>query len=80
MKWIYRPSVTEMDSGGVYEMERQTKCKKLEMPLKWMTSSKICWTGTRMSYQILNNFSGCSFFFGTLSVYLFHRYHIYPYL
>ena len=34
MKWIDRPSVTEMDKGGVYEMERQTKCQQMEMPLK----------------------------------------------
>ena len=29
-----RPSVTEMDRGGVYEMHRQTKCQKMETPLK----------------------------------------------
>ena len=28
MKWIDRPSVTEMNRGGVYEFERQTKCQK----------------------------------------------------
>ena len=28
MKWKDRPSVTEMDRGDVYELERQTKCKK----------------------------------------------------
>ena len=28
MKWMDRPSVTEMDRGGVYEMDRQTKCQK----------------------------------------------------
>ena len=50
MKWIDRPSVTEMDLGGVYEMERQTKCQKMEMLLKWMTFSKIFWTGIIMCY------------------------------
>ena len=35
MKWMDRPSITELDRGGVYEMDRQTKCqKKMEMPLK----------------------------------------------
>ena len=48
MKWIDRPSVTEMDRGGIYEMDRQTKCHKNEMPLKWIKFNKICWTGTRM--------------------------------
>ena len=52
MKWIDRPSVTEMDRGR----GRQTKCQKMEMPLKWM----IFWTSTRMCYYILNNFSGIS--------------------
>ena len=28
MKWKDRPSVAEMYSGGVYEMERQKKCQK----------------------------------------------------
>ena len=50
MKWIDQPSVTELDREGVYEMERQTKCQKMEIPLKWKTFSKIFWTGTRMCY------------------------------
>ena len=29
MKWMDRLSVTEMDRGGVYEMDRQTKCQKI---------------------------------------------------
>ena len=38
MKWKDRPSVAEMYSGGVYEMERQTMCqKKMEIPLKCLT-------------------------------------------
>ena len=28
MKWMDRPGVTEMDTGGVYEMDRPTKWKK----------------------------------------------------
>ena len=28
MKLTDRPSVTEMDRGGVYEMDRKTKCQK----------------------------------------------------
>ena len=28
MKWMDRPSVTEMDRGGVYEMDKQTMCQK----------------------------------------------------
>ena len=50
MKWMDRPSVTEMDIGGVYEMDRQTKCLKMEMPLKWIIFYKICFTCTRMCY------------------------------
>ena len=42
MEWMDRPSVTEMDRGGVYEMDSQTKCKqKVEMPLKWINFNKI---------------------------------------
>ena len=36
MKWLDRPSATEMDKGRAYEMDRQTKCQKMEMPLKWI--------------------------------------------
>ena len=28
MKWMDRPSATEMDKGSAYEMDRQTKCHK----------------------------------------------------
>ena len=28
MKWMDRPSATEMDEGSDYEMDRQTKCHK----------------------------------------------------
>ena len=41
MKSMDRPSVTEMDRGGVDEMDRQPKCKKMEMPLKWIKCYKI---------------------------------------
>ena len=27
MKWMDRPIVTEMERGGVYEMDRQKKCQ-----------------------------------------------------
>ena len=33
MKWMDRPSVAEVDRGGVYEMDRQTKCQKKEITL-----------------------------------------------
>ena len=36
MKWMNRPSVIEMDRAGVYEMDGQKQCKKMEMPLKWI--------------------------------------------
>ena len=29
MKWMDRPSVTEMERGGVYEMDIQKSAKKL---------------------------------------------------
>ena len=50
MKWMDRPSVTEMDTGGVYEMDRQTKCQKNENATD---IDKILYnflTGTIMSY------------------------------
>ena len=50
LKWMDRPSVTEMDRGGVYEMNKQKKCQKIKMPLKWIKFNKIFWTGTRMCY------------------------------
>ena len=34
MKWMDRPSVTEMETGRVYEMDRRKKCQKMEMALK----------------------------------------------
>ena len=34
MKWMDGPSVTEMERGGVYEMDRPKRAKKMEMPLK----------------------------------------------
>ena len=49
-----RPCVTEMDRGGVYEMDGQTKWQKMEIPVKWIKFNKICWTGTRMCYYILS--------------------------
>ena len=34
IKWMDRPSVTEMEKGGVYKLDRQKKCQKMFMPLK----------------------------------------------
>ena len=36
MKFIDRPSVTEIERGGVYEMNRWKKCQQMEMTLKWI--------------------------------------------
>ena len=41
MKLMERPSVTEMDIGGVFEIYRQTKCQKNKMPLKWTKLNDI---------------------------------------
>ena len=79
-----RPCVTEMDRGGVYEMDRQTKWQKMEIPVKWIKFNKICWTGTRMCYYILSIslalpfFGTSSFHFcDTWSVHPFHRHFLY---
>ena len=50
MKWMDRPSATEMDRGRAYKMDRQTKSHKIEMPLNWIIFNKIFETGTRMCY------------------------------
>ena len=34
MKWMDRISVTENNKGGLNEMDRQTKCRQIKMPLK----------------------------------------------
>ena len=47
-----RPSVTETDRVGVYEMDRQTNRQKSEMPLKLIKFLKIFFTGTRLCYYI----------------------------
>ena len=36
MKWMNKPSVTEMEKGGVYEMDRRKSAKNMEMPLKYI--------------------------------------------
>ena len=41
MKWMDRPSVTEMDKGGVYEMNRQTNWPKNKIPLNLIKFYKI---------------------------------------
>ena len=50
--WQTSPSIIEMDRGGIYKIDRHTKCQKMEMPLKWITFLKIFFTGTRMCYYI----------------------------
>ena len=52
MKWMDRPTVTEIDRGVVYEINRQTKCQKMEMSLKWIKLYKIFLTDTKMCYYI----------------------------
>ena len=79
MKWMDRPSVKEMNRGGVYEMDGQTKCQKIEMPLKWIKFNKICWTGTKMCYYILS-ISVTFTFCGTFYVYPFHRHVLFSFL
>ena len=74
-----RTSVTEMDKGGVYEMDRQTKCQKMEMPLKWITFNKIFLTDNRMCYYILS-VSVAFLFLGKFSVHPFYRHLLFPYL
>ena len=41
MKWMDRPSATEMDRGSAYEMDRQTKCHKKGNATEWVTFNKI---------------------------------------
>ena len=36
MKLMDRPSVTEMDRGGVHEMDRKTKFPNKKIELKWI--------------------------------------------
>ena len=79
MKLTDRPSVTEMDREGVYEMDRQTKMQKMEMPLKLIKMNKSFWIGTRMCYYILS-MSVAFQFFGTFSVYPFHRHLLFPFM
>ena len=34
VKWMDRPSATEMERVRASEMDRQTKCHKMKMPLR----------------------------------------------
>ena len=37
MKWMDRPSVPEMERGGVYEIDRRKSAKNnMDMPLKYI--------------------------------------------
>ena len=69
-----RLSVTEISKGGVYEMDRRTKCQKNGNTTEMDKIFKnIFWTGTRMGDYIW--YISVAFpFFGTFSVYPFHRY------
>ena len=40
MKCMDGSSDTEMDREGLYEMNRKTKCQKMELPLKWIRFKK----------------------------------------
>ena len=58
-----RPSVTETDRGVVYEMDRQTKCKKRKMPLKLIKFYKIFFYRNYNVLLHLIYFSGLSMYF-----------------
>ena len=47
-----RPSVTETDRVGVYEMDRQTNRQKNKMPLKLIEFYKIFFIHITMGYYI----------------------------
>ena len=52
MKWMDTASVTEMDRGGVYEMDRRKKCRKNGNATERENFYKIVWTGSNMCYFI----------------------------
>ena len=52
MKWMDTASVTEMDRGGVYEMDRRTKCHKNGNATEMEKCYTIFQTGTIMCYFI----------------------------
>ena len=41
MKGMDGPSVTEMDRGGVHEMNRHATGQKIKMTLKWIKFNEI---------------------------------------
>ena len=50
---VERPSVTETDRGGVYEMDRQTnRQKKGKCHWYWSNYIRFFFTGTRVCYYI----------------------------
>ena len=49
-KGSVRPSVTEIDRGGIYEMDQLTKCQKMDLILKQVQFNKIFLTGPSMWY------------------------------
>ena len=54
MKWMDRPSVTEMESGGVLEMDGQKKVPKMEMLLKWIICNNTFKYLSQKSYYRLS--------------------------
>ena len=81
MKWIDRPSVTEMDRGGIYEMERKTKfqqkgnANEMVKLFQWIFGPVL-----ECIIRFLMISVGFMGVFGTLSVYSFHRHFLYPFL
>ena len=75
MKWMDRQSITEIGREVFYEMDRQTKCQKMEIPLKWIRF----FTSTRMCYYIWSVSVAFPYFLH-LSVYPFQRHVLFPFL
>ena len=78
-----RPSVTETDRGGVYEMDRQTNRQKngnaTEILYKFYINFIRFFTGTRMCYYI-GSISVTFPCFLHFSVYPFQRHVLFPFL
>ena len=48
VKWMDRPSDTEMERGHASETDRMEQCYKNQMPVKWKKIYYIFRAGTRM--------------------------------
>ena len=80
MKLMDRPTVTEMDRGGVYEMDRQTDLpKKKDIPQKLIKLYQIFLYRYQNVLLHLIYFSGISCFLH-FSVYPFQRHILFPFL